>query len=276
MSNPAHARVSRPDISRFSTVDDTDAPSQLIAFLEVAKAAPKMRAAKEEMLEWLQPEQASNALDVGCGYGADVIALAERMGPDGRAVGVDSSETMISEARRRNAGSHRGVSFEVADAHALPFENDTFDVCRIETVLQHLAEPGRAIAEMVRVTRAGGRVAAFEFDQATVFMDHPDVELAEMIRAALTNALAQGTVGRQVHRLFVDAGLADVRAAPRVISQDPGFFRMMLGRPVGELVDADAITPERAERWWAAMDEAAAAGHFSNGAVAFVVCGTVP
>ena len=49
----------------------------------------------------------------------------------------------------------------------------------------------------------------------------------------------------------------------------------MLGHPVGELLDRGVITRERADRWWAGMDEAAAAGHFTNGATAFVVSGTV-
>jgi ubiquinone/menaquinone biosynthesis C-methylase UbiE len=275
MSHPLQSDASRPDIAHFSAVDETDVPNQLIAFLDVAKAAPGMVAAKEEMLEWLEPERASSGLDVGCGYGADVVALAERMGRDGRATGVDVSDTMIAEARRRTAGIRCDLSFEIGDAHVLPFENDTFDVCRIETVLQHLAEPHRAVTEMVRVTRTGGRVAAFEFDQATLFMDHPDVELAEVIRATLTSAITQGTIGRQVPRLFVEAGLTDVRATPRVISQDPSFFRLMLGRPVTELLDAGVITSERADNWWAAIHAAAAAGHFTNGATAFVVCGVV-
>jgi ubiquinone/menaquinone biosynthesis C-methylase UbiE len=276
MSNASQPRTSRPDIARFSTVDDTNQPRELIEFLEVAKAAPAMRAAKEEVLEWLEPERASNALDVGCGYGADVVALAERMGPGGRAVGVDVSEAMISEARQRTMGRGPVVSFQIGDANDLPFENDTFDVCRIETVLQHLPEPARATAEMVRVTRPGGRIAAFEFDQATLFMDHQDVELAELIRATLANGMTQGAIGRQLQRLFAQAGVTDVCATPRVISQDPSFFRLMLGRPVTGLLDAGVITSARADGWWRAMDEAARAGHFTNGATAFVVCGTVP
>lgn len=275
MSNSPHTETARPDLGPFSAVDDTGAPSQLIAFLEMAKEAPGILAAKQEMLDWLQPEHASNGLDVGCGYGADVVALAERLGGDGRAVGVDISEAMIIEARRRVAGSRLDLSFEIGDAHALPFEDNTFDICRIETVLQHVDEPAQAIAEMVRVTRPGGRIAAFEFDQATLFLDHPDVDLAELIRVTLADTMAQGTIGRQVQRLFVEAGVSEVRATPRVISQDAKFFPLLLGRPVAAFLDAGVITSERADDWWASIDAAAAAGHFANGATAFIVCGTV-
>jgi len=75
-----------------------------------------------------------------------------------------------------------GVSFQVADALAPPFEANTFDVSRTETVLQHLANPRHSVTEMVRVTRPGGRVAALTFDVATQFLDHPDVELCNVLR----------------------------------------------------------------------------------------------
>jgi nitric oxide dioxygenase len=75
--------------------------------------------------------------------------------------------------------------------------------------------------------------------------------------------------------MFVEAGVTAVRTTPRVITQNPGVFRLVLGRPVSELLNRGVITYERADRWWAAMDEAAAAGHFITGATAFIVSGTV-
>lgn len=275
MSHAPQPRTGRSDLGRFSAVDESDEPIELIEFLDVAKVAPGMRHAKAELLDQLEPERARSALDVGCGYGADVVAMAKRMREGARVVGVDASETMVAEGRRRAAGMGFDVSFQVGDALALPFEDDTFDVSRIETVLQHVVEPARAVAEMVRVTRPGGRIGAFEFNQETVFFDHPDVEVLGMLRAGFVSATAQRSIGSQLPRLFVEAGVTDVRVTPRVITQNPGFFRLVLGHPVSELLDRGVITSERADRWWAAMDEAAAAGHFTNGATAFVVSGTV-
>lgn len=77
-----------------------------------------------------------------------MVELAKRPRRGGRAIGVDVSETKITEARRRSVGIGPDVSFLVADALALPFEDDAFDICRIETVLQHLAGPGRAVTDM--------------------------------------------------------------------------------------------------------------------------------
>jgi SAM-dependent methyltransferase len=183
---------------------------------------------------------------VGCGHGADVLELAKRLRPGGHAVGVGISETMIGEARRRSATVGLAVRFTVADALALPFEDNTFDICRTETVLQHLADPERAVTEMVRVTRPGGRVGALELDQETMFIDHPDTGLLDTLRDAINSAMVQSAIGRQVPRLFVEAGLIDVQTVPHVIVGDPRACQLQLAHHVTELRHRRAITAERA------------------------------
>jgi len=267
--------VQSPDVSRFSAVDDVENPQQLIELLDVAKRLPGYPAAKAQLLDRLRPEHASSAVDVGCGYGTDVIELAKRLRPGGRAIGVDVSEAMITEARRRAAGIGSHVSFLVGDALALPFDDNTFDICRTETVLQHLADPGRALTEMARVTRPGGRVGALELDQETMFIDHPDIELFDTLRDSIISAMVQGAIGRQVPRLFVEAGLIDVQTAPHVITGEPHAYRLLLAHHVNELCDHGAITAERASRWWSTIGAAAASGHFTGGITGFVVWGTV-
>jgi ubiquinone/menaquinone biosynthesis C-methylase UbiE len=266
--------VQFPDVSRFSAVDDVENPRQLIDVLDAVKRLPGFPAAKARLLDGLEPERASSALDVGCGHGADVIELGKRLMPGGRAIGIDVSESMISEAKRRSAGIPT-VSFQPANALALPFEDNAFDICRTETVLQHLEDPGRAVREMVRVTRPGGRVGALELDQKTMFIDHPDTELLDIVHEAVVSVMAQGAIGRQVPRLLVEAGLINVHKAPYVITGDPRAYRLILAHHVNGLRDRGAITAERASRWWRTIDDAAESGHFTGGITALVVWGTV-
>jgi ubiquinone/menaquinone biosynthesis C-methylase UbiE len=70
----------------------------------------------------------------------------------------------VAEARRRAASSGLSVAFEVGNATQLRFAANTFDACRTERMLMHIAEPARAFAELVRVTRGDGRIAVFDFD----------------------------------------------------------------------------------------------------------------
>ena len=87
-----------PEITRFGGVDAAGEPGALIGFLDIAHAVPGRRAAAQILLDELRLGQARAALDVGCGTGIDVTAIAERLPPGGRAVGIDASEVMIAEA----------------------------------------------------------------------------------------------------------------------------------------------------------------------------------
>lgn len=101
-------------------------------------------------------------LDVGCGPGF-LTSLAAQAAPAGRAVGVDVSEPMIEEARRRRASAN--CSFVVGKAEALDFPDASFDVVLSSLAVHHIPEEARAqaFAEMFRVLRPGGRVLIADF-----------------------------------------------------------------------------------------------------------------
>lgn len=74
---------------------------------------------------------------------------------------------MIAEARRRASERQVPITFEVGEVRALPFLDATFDVCRAARLLEHLPDAGRALSEMIRVTRRGSRVVVLDFDWDT-------------------------------------------------------------------------------------------------------------
>jgi demethylmenaquinone methyltransferase/2-methoxy-6-polyprenyl-1,4-benzoquinol methylase len=106
------------------------------------------------------------ALDVCCGTGDFALALATRVGPEGRVVGSDFSERMLDLAREKAAG--RGISqvrFEWADALALPYEDEAFDAVTVGFGVRNLADLDRGLAEMNRVLRPGGKLVILEITQ---------------------------------------------------------------------------------------------------------------
>ena len=112
------------------------------------------------LTEFLAPTEGA-LLDVGCGTGSLAFAMKERW-PDRRVVGVDISEAYIEHARGR-AGAE-APEFEVAEAGRLPYGDDSFGSAASQLVLNFVGDPGRALAEMRRVVRPGGAIAASAWD----------------------------------------------------------------------------------------------------------------
>jgi demethylmenaquinone methyltransferase/2-methoxy-6-polyprenyl-1,4-benzoquinol methylase len=100
------------------------------------------------------------ALDVATGTGDLAIALARHLGGEGEVVAVDFSERMLEVARTKAAGMP--IRFEVANALALPFDDDEFDAATVGFGARNFSDLDRGLREMVRVVRPGGTVVVLE------------------------------------------------------------------------------------------------------------------
>lgn len=266
--------MTRPgDVRQFDAVDQAPCVTYLMHFLDEAKRVPGFREAKDEMLAELRLEPGVRVMDAGCGMGTDAMDMAGRVAPDGTVVGVDRSSAMIEEARRR-AGAGAPVEWRVADVLALPFAGGEFDACRMETVLQHVREPAAALAELARVTRPGGRVVCFEFDAGSSMIDSLQRGITRTILTSLEEAVVQGWMGRQLPRLFAEAGLTGLRVLPRTLLCSFAFWHLLLDRHVDGLRESGVLTADQIQRWWAELATADAAGVFTGGITAFLVSGT--
>ncbi|SRR5579884_82939 len=263
------------DTTQFDAVDLAPDVAYLVRFLETAKQVPGFRQAKDEMLAAMRLRPGMCVLEGGCGLGADAVELAARVAPVGRVVAVDLSRAMIEEARRR-AGEEVGITWQVADLLDLPFADGAFDACRVETVLQHVHDPARALAEVARVTRPGGRVVCLEFDLGTAMVDSPRRATTRTILTSLADAFAQGWVGRQLPRLLAEVGLVEISISPRVMLGGYPFWRLLLDRHLAWLQESGVLGRDEIEGWWAELAEAHASGVFTAGASAFLVAATRP
>jgi SAM-dependent methyltransferase len=112
-------------------------------------------------LDWLNPAKDLTWADIGCGNGAFTQLIVERCAP-ARVFGVDPSAGQIDYARTRLASAP--VELTTGDAMALPYPDNSVDVAVMALVLFFVPDPHRGLAEMVRVTRPGGIVAAYVWD----------------------------------------------------------------------------------------------------------------
>ena len=226
-------------------------------------------------------------LDVGCGTGSLTFALA-KFSVLKEIAAIDFSEVFVNEAKRRNTDPR--ITIQQADACALPFADGSFDRALALLVLHFVPEAGKAVAEMQRVVRPGGVVAA-------VVWDHYGGMPGMRMMVDTVAALSEG--GRQLRsrycfqpmmqpgemkQTFLEQGLADVQETELMIRMDYRNFDdywapISAGEgPLGKfMMSLDAIERERTE---AAVRDAYQAGRpdgprsFAN--VAWAVRGVVP
>ncbi|MFD6948554.1 methyltransferase type 11 [Nocardiopsis sp. TSRI0078] len=164
-------------------------------------------------------------LDVGCGPGSITTDLARRVAP-GPVTAVDSSAEAVDLARAaaREAGTDN-VEFLVGDVHDLDLPDDGFDVVHAHQVLQHVADPVRALSEMRRVARPGGVVAACDSDYSGMYWYPRPPELDAWMdlyqRVARRNG-GEPDAGRRMVAWAREAGFTDVTYVAEVWSHsDP-------------------------------------------------------
>lgn len=121
------------------------------------------RLVARDFVGWLGVPAGRRWLDAGCGTGALSQTILERAAPQSL-MGIDPSEGFLAHARRV-IGDTR-AEFRVGDAQALPVEDRTFDTAVAGLVINFVPDMAKAAAEMVRVTRPGGTVAAYVWDYA--------------------------------------------------------------------------------------------------------------
>jgi ubiquinone/menaquinone biosynthesis C-methylase UbiE len=263
----------------FTDVDRTPDRKQLVSYLDTVAALDVIKTLKRQSYELMGAREGAHLLDVGRGNGDDVRALAQLVGGNGRAVGVDHSETMITEARKRNEGVQLSTEFRVSSVYQLDFADNTFDGCRAERVFQHLDNPRQALTEMIRVVKAGGKVVVFDPDWETLVIDAADHALTRKILNFRCDTFRNGWSGRQFVGLFKTYALQDVNLVmSTVVNDDYHLTDQIYGlqRYANEAPAAGAVSADEATRWLNDLEQRHQAGRFFAAGMGFMVSGRKP
>jgi ubiquinone/menaquinone biosynthesis C-methylase UbiE len=231
---------------------------------------------KARSFDLLALADGDHVLDVGCGTGEDARSIAGRF-PGVSVVGIDASEDKIGEARARTLGLPRPVDFRAGDAYALPFEDETFDACRADRVFHHLVDPAKAVAEMARVTRPGGRIVVSDTDYDSLVVEALDLGLTRRILAHHADRMESGRIGRRLPGLLLDAGLGPAVVTPyAAVATEYDEEVLKLRDKADRAAAAGVITPVDVARWVGSLVEADRAGRFVCAQIVLTVFGRKP
>jgi arsenite methyltransferase len=183
---------------------------KIVEQLEVVYRSRDILRRRSLVYEALGAAPGDHILDVGCGPGFYSRELLDQVGPDGSVTGVDQSPQMLAVARRRSEG-FGNARFEEGDATGLPVESDFFDRALSVQVLEYVTDIPRALAEIHRALRPGGRVVIWDVDWATVSWHSEDAGRMDRVLRAWDEHLAHASLPRTLAPSLRAAGFEDVR-----------------------------------------------------------------
>jgi ubiquinone/menaquinone biosynthesis C-methylase UbiE len=252
-------------------------PEGVIRYLE--SATRRLDVMKRKSIDMLRLQPGSAVLDVGCGLGRDAEIISGMVGSAGRVVGIDPDRDLVDRAIERTRAIFPRPEFYVGDAQELEFADDSFDATRTDRVLQHLHDPARAVVEMIRVTRPGGRISILDVDWHTLTIAGGDIAVAREVAwytACVTSR--QGDIGRRLIQLLIDAGCKDVEVDPEVSlfrSLGTADFTLQIRDTLEATISSGAITRDAGEIWWRTIQELDARKCFFASVNVVICAGTV-
>lgn len=215
-------------MSLFTSIDDSAAARTLSAYLDYFAHHAEVGRVKSRSHELLAVNSGEKVLDVGCGNGNDIAHLAATVTRNGIVVGVDVSAKILDIAKDRLS---RTVAVQLirAQAHQLPFRDNSFDRARSERLLIHHPRPECVVTEITRVTRPGGCVVFAEPDLAGLNLFHPRQHLTdEMITAFCQRNFTTPDAGRALPDLLRRVRLVDVRVEKHTLNCDYDLADILL------------------------------------------------
>jgi ubiquinone/menaquinone biosynthesis C-methylase UbiE len=255
------------------TQPDTS-PEYFINFLEFLDKQDSIKNIRAHAARQLNLAAGHKVLDVGCGIGGATFPIAEAVGPNGLAAGIDISLAMIEAVRKRAAG-RPGVDFQVGDATSIPFADKFFDSARCERVFLYLPDRLAAIREMMRVVKPGGRICLVdtELDSSAIYSKNPALtrKMTSLVAASMPNPNS----ARELPALARQAGLKDVQADCFAIATPYEFFQRVAVGTVLKAAENGIVPSSEVEEWLTEQQTLHERGEFLQLWLMMVATGTV-
>jgi arsenite methyltransferase len=223
--------------------------------LEAVYQTPDVIAQRHRTLTALEPREGERVLDVGAGPGLLVADMAAIVGPGGHVTGLEISDSMLAVARRRCASLPTAdrITLVKGDATALPFPDASFDAATSTQVYEYVPDIDRALAELHRVLRPGGRALILDTDWASIVWNTTDQARMDRVLAAWVDRFADPHLPRSLSRRLRDAGFRIRRRETVVLlnpEYDPETYSVINASIIADYVTGrHGLTPGEVQAW---------------------------
>ena len=174
----------------------------------------------------------SRVVEIGCGPRGCLDLLSERVGINGKVIGIERSAEQVERARKFVTDSHlANIEVLCADARETGLPEGSFDLATARLVLINIPKPELLVKEMVRLVRPGGAIALHEADATTQRYDPPlpaQTNLLQLLNTYAEMNDIDRTIGLKIPRMLREVGVVDVHVHPFVHTYPLGHGRRML------------------------------------------------
>jgi len=197
-------------------------------------------------------------LDVGVGPGILAAEIAAEVGATGRVCGIDVSDSMLTIAGARATRPHAAtLELTRGGAEDVPYDDRSFDAVVTTQVLEYVPDTPRALAEIHRVLKPGGRVLILDTDWDSLVWHSPDPQLMDRVLVAWEEHLAHPHLPRTLARSLARAGF---KVNPPTVlpllntgNAHDGFSAILLDLVATFVVDRNGLDRQTVDAWVASM-----------------------
>jgi class 3 adenylate cyclase/ubiquinone/menaquinone biosynthesis C-methylase UbiE len=249
---------------------------RLVAAMDFWESLPSIQRVRTAASAHLAALPGDVICDIGCGPGTELVRIAQIVGPEGVAIGIDPSLVMLEESQRRADDANVRLELHERDGRDTGLPADHCDGVRMERVIQHVGDIDGLVTEAIRITRSGGRIVLVDSDWGSLMVYPGDRVLVDSITGVFaSHILPEAWAGRRLHDSLLRHGLVDVRSDIYPVQADAGVLQT-LGTMYQRFVGSKLMTQDQADEHLAEMASAFETGGAVYALSMFVASGRVP